>query len=148
MQTDTAAIHPEGAICCWEEARIWIRWFHLNKLEFSGDTEATQNTTALEEYKNTARVNSHTASNTQRVYVCSQDPSRLRHWSMTGWYIKSCKDNLVRYRSDIDQVNDFQALDLCLYDSTYHRDRWVARVRRKCEDCCCSNRTTRGRGHN
>lgn len=67
--------------------------------------------------------------------------------SITGWYMKSRGNNLVRYRSNINQVNDFQALDLCLFDSTYHRDRWVARLRRKCEDCCCSNRTTRGWGH-
>lgn len=147
MQTNTAVNHPEGTICCWEEAKIWISWFHLNKLKFSGDTKATQNKTVLEEYKNTACVNSHTASNTQHSYVCNYDQSRLRRWNMTGWYIKLYKDNLVMDRSDNNQVNDFQALDLCLYDSTYHRDRWVARVRRKCEDCCCSNRTTRGRGH-
>lgn len=48
------------------------------------------------------------------------------------------KDDLVRL--DVNEVNDYQ-------DSTYHRDRRVARLRRKCEDCCCSNRATRGRGH-
>lgn len=32
-------------------------------------------------------------------------------------------------------------------NSTYHRDGRVARIRGKREDCCRSNRTTRGRGH-
>lgn len=61
--------------------------------------------------------------------------------------MKSREINSVRYRSNINQVNDFQALDWWLFDSTYHRDRRVARLRRKREDRCCSNGATRGWGH-
>lgn len=37
--------------------------------------------------------------------------------------MKSRENNLVRHRPNINRVNDFQALNLCLFDSTYHRDR-------------------------